>query len=79
MARETGTVKWFNYQRGYGLISPDDGGEDRFVHHTAIVVGSASSGFKYLLEGEKVVYEAVRAWRGIEARDVCKVYRSPSY
>jgi cold shock protein len=72
MARETGTVKWFNREGGYGFISPDDGGEDRFVHHTGIVAGS-SSGFGYLGEGEVVVYEAIRAKRGVEARRVCKI------
>jgi len=70
--RETGTVKWFNYEGGYGFISPDNGGEDRFVHHTAIVV-NPSSGYKHLDEGEKVVYEAVRARRGVQARAVCRV------
>jgi CspA family cold shock protein len=66
VTQETGIVKWFNDKRGYGFISPDDGGEDLFVHHTGI----AGSGFKYLIEGEKVTYEAVQARRGIEARNV---------
>jgi CspA family cold shock protein len=71
MARETGTVKWFNYQGGYGFIAPDGGGEDRFVHRTAMA--GIGSGGEYLIEGEKVVYEAVRARRGVEARQVCKI------
>jgi CspA family cold shock protein len=71
MRIEIGTVKWFNPEGGYGFISPDDGGEDRLVHHTDIVAGSGAS--KYLLEGETVVYETVRLRRGVEARDVCKV------
>lgn len=66
MTQETGIVKWFNGERGYGFISPDDGGEDLFVHHTGI----AGNGFKYLIEGEKVTYEAVQVRRGIEARNV---------
>ncbi|MDP9425361.1 MAG: cold-shock protein, partial [Actinomycetota bacterium] len=51
-----GTVKWFNDEKGYGFISPDEGGEDLFVHHSGI----AGSGFKSLEEGAKVSYEATR-------------------
>jgi CspA family cold shock protein len=54
MAQRTGTVKWFDEGKGYGFISPDDGGEDLFVHHTGI----AGSGFKSLIEGEKLTFEA---------------------
>lgn len=69
MSRGTGTVKWFNDERGYGLVSPDDGGEDLFVHHTGI----AGSGFKYLVEGERVTYEAIEWRRSAEARNVSRV------
>src|ERR687889_206738 len=63
-----GTVKWFNSDKGYGFITPDDGREDLFVHHTGIVGG----GFKSLEEGEKVTYEAVQGRRGMQAENVSK-------
>lgn len=49
----TGTVKWFNESKGYGFISNDEGGDDVFVHFSAILV----DGFKTLSEGQKVEYE----------------------
>jgi len=64
-----GTVKWFNDEKGYGFISPDDGGEDLFVHHTGI----AGSGFKSLDEGAKVSYEATRGKKGMQAENVTPV------
>jgi cold shock protein len=64
-----GTVKWFNDEKGYGFISPDEGSEDLFVHHTGI----AGSGFKSLDEGAKVSYEATRGQKGMQADDVSPV------
>jgi CspA family cold shock protein len=56
-----GTVKWFNEKKGYGFITPDDGGEDLFVHHTGI----AGSGFKSLVDGASVSYEVAIFARGM--------------
>ena len=64
-----GTVKWFNSDKGYGFITPDDGSEDLFVHHTAII----GSGFKSLEEGEKVTYEVTQGRKGMQAENVSKV------
>jgi CspA family cold shock protein len=64
-----GTVKWFNDGKGYGFITPDDGGKDLFVHHSAIV----GSGFKSLAEGAKVDYEPVEGEKGPQATNVTPV------
>jgi CspA family cold shock protein len=69
-----GTVKWFHEDKGYGFITPDDGSEDVFVHHTGI----AGSGFKSLDEGERVTYEVVSGRRGLQAENVSKVASSSS-
>src|ERR687897_3875434 len=61
-----GTVKWFNDEKGYGFIQPDDGGEDLFVHHSGI----SGSGFKSLEEGQKVSYEATQGNKGMQAENV---------
>jgi cold shock protein len=61
-----GTVKWFNDENGYGFISPDEGGEDLFVHHSGIAV----EGFKSLDEGAKVTYEATQGKKGMQANNV---------
>ena len=65
----TGTVKWFNYSKGYGFISPEDAGKDLFVHHSAI----AGDGFKSLTEGAKVEFEAAEGPKGPEAKNVVQL------
>ena len=62
----TGTVKWFNDDKGFGFITPDDAGKDLFVHHTAIQGG----GFKSLAEGAKVSYDAEQGDKGPAAANV---------
>jgi CspA family cold shock protein len=62
----TGTVKWFNDDKGFGFITPDDQGKDLFVHHTAI----QGSGFKSLAEGAKVSYDAEQGAKGPAAANV---------
>jgi len=70
-----GMVKWFDGEKGYGFIRPDDGGEDVFVHHTGIV----GSGFKSLDEGEKVTYEVAQGRRGPQAQNVSRVADEPGF
>jgi CspA family cold shock protein len=60
-----GTVKWFNNSKGFGFIE-QDGGEDVFVHHTAI----QAEGFKSLEEGARVTFEVVDGPKGLAARNV---------
>ncbi len=62
----TGTVKWFSNDKGYGFITPDEGGADLFVHFSAI----AGSGFKTLEEGAKVSFEVTQGQKGSQATDV---------
>jgi CspA family cold shock protein len=65
----TGTVKWFNADKGYGFIVPDEGGKDLFVHHSAIV----GEGYKSLAENAKVQFEPVQGAKGPEAKNVTLV------
>ncbi len=66
MSTTTGTVKWFNESKGYGFISPTDGGDDVFVHFRAIV----GDGFKTLVEGQTVNYEVENGPKGLQASQV---------
>ncbi len=66
MERLTGRVKWFNAQKGYGFIVPDNGGKDLFVHYSAI----QSDGYKTLKEGQKVEFEIDQSDRGDKAVNV---------
>lgn len=64
----TGTVKWFNDKKGFGFITPDEGGKDIFVHHTAIIM----NGFRTLDEGERVRYEVEQGPKGLQAVKVTR-------
>jgi len=62
----TGVVKWFNDSKGYGFIKPDGDGDDLFVHHRQI----QGDGFRSLVEGQRVEFEASRGQKGMEATAV---------
>jgi CspA family cold shock protein len=64
-----GTVKWFNDTKGFGFITPDDGGRDCFVHHSAI----QGTGYKTLAEGERVSFELADGKKGPAAENVMKL------
>ncbi|MBF0626423.1 MAG: cold-shock protein [Magnetococcales bacterium] len=61
-----GTVKWFNNAKGFGFIAPDEGGEDVFVHFSAI----QATGFRSLEEGQRVSFQVVRGQKGLQASNV---------
>ena len=63
-----GTVKWFNAEKGFGFITPDGGGPDLFVHHTAI----QGQGFKTLDENQRVSFEMTQGQKGPQATQVVK-------
>ena len=64
-----GTVKWFNQEKGYGFITPDEGGDDVFVHYSRIV----GEGFRSLEEGDRVSFEVTRGKKGLQAENVSRV------
>jgi cold shock protein len=69
MATETGTVKWFNPDKGFGFITRDNGEKDVFVHHSAIQGG----GFRTLNDGERVEFEVVQGQKGPAAENVVRL------
>ena len=62
----TGTVKWFNTTKGFGFIAPEDGGEDLFVHQSAI----QSQGYRELHEGQRVEFTVTQGKKGLQASSV---------
>ena len=62
----TGIVKWFNESKGFGFISPDEGGEDLFAHFSAI----QGSGFKTLTEGQRVTFDVTTGPKGQQASNI---------
>ena len=71
---QQGTVKWFNNAKGYGFIQPEAGGEDIFVHHTAIKM----EGFRTLTPGEAVDFEIKKDEKGLKAVNVTRAAGTPS-
>ncbi|OAN17941.1 cold-shock protein [Photobacterium jeanii] len=69
MSKATGTVKWFNDEKGFGFITQDNGGADVFVHFRAIT----GEGFKSLAEGQKVTFDIEQGQKGPQAANVERV------
>ncbi|AKJ31827.1 cold-shock protein [Caldimonas brevitalea] len=66
MTTQTGTVKWFNEGKGFGFITPDDGGKDLFAHFSEI----QGSGFKTLNESQRVTFEVTQGQKGPQASNI---------
>ncbi|MEV5831072.1 MULTISPECIES: cold-shock protein [Actinomadura] len=62
----TGTVKWFNAEKGFGFIAQDDGGADVFAHYSNI----AAQGFRELQEGQKVTFDVTQGQKGLQAENI---------
>jgi CspA family cold shock protein len=71
--KQTGTVKWFSDQKGYGFITLDGGGKDVFVHHSAVV----KEGYRSLQEGERVEFTIEQGQKGPAAANVRELYENP--
>ena len=65
----TGTVKWFNAEKGFGFIAPDDGGPDVFAHYSAIT----SSGYRSLEENQKVQFDVTQGPKGPQAANITAI------
>ena len=70
----SGSVKWFSNRKGYGFITPEDGGKDIFVHHTGI----KGEGYKTLEEGQQVDFEVIQGPKGEQATNVLKKEGAPA-
>ncbi len=70
MAMQTGTVKWFNDEKGFGFITPTDGTKDLFAHHSEIRNGG---GFRSLAEGSSVEFEVKEGPKGLQAANIRSV------
>ena len=68
--QETGSVKWFNASKGYGFIERDQGGDDVFVHYSAIL----GSGYRSLNEGQRVRFTVVQSGKGLQAQQVQTIF-----